>query len=60
MNLNINHTEQDILHEALIQYLEKTLKARDQLISAGGILQHDPVLSIKQLHSKIISLTEEE
>jgi len=59
IEIEISKQEQDILHESLIKFLELSVKARDQIISAGGILQHDPVIDIRNLHSKIISLIEE-
>jgi hypothetical protein len=58
MKIEFVQQEIEILHNALIQYLDIAVKARDQIVSAGGQLAHDPVMDIKRLHSKIISAKE--
>lgn len=59
MKIEITKTEQDILHNALIYYLKDIVKATDKLYELGAVIEKPPALEIRELHSKIVSATED-
>jgi len=59
MKIEITSREQDILHFALIRYLECAVKLADIAFETGCTLDSQPAMEIKKLHSKIASAKED-
>ena len=57
MTLQITESEQEILHHALLLYLEDIIRATDQLHKLGAVIKNPPAMEINALHAKVISAT---
>ena len=60
MKIEINKTEQDILHHALLKCIKDAVEARVINDITGVTMSDDPVRIINDLHKKVISATETE
>ena len=56
MTIEITKEEQEILHLALMHYLEVVVKATNELYQLGAVIENPPAMAIKAVHSKIVSV----